>query len=197
LLCFLFLINRAMLKITEVKPNLLIELEGRPYQVLSAAHQMLGRGYGMTRAKLKDLKSGAIIERVFKGNETIKEVSLEKIKAFYLWQKEKEFHFIDVQGEKEFILFEEQVGFLKNFLKEGERVEILFFQDEPLLLNLPVKMAFKVVETEPGIRGDRETPGTKRAKIETGFEVRVPLFVKEGEIILVDTRDGSYVGRAK
>lgn len=186
-----------MLKITEIKTGLLIKLEGRPYQVLNAAHQMLGRGYGMTRAKLKDLKSGTIIERVFKGNETVEEATLEKIEAFYLWQKDDKFHFMDIRGEKEFVLSKEQIGFSQNFLKEGEKVEILVFQEEPLLLNLPVKMAFKVIETEPGLRGDRETPGTKKAKIETGFEVRVPLFIEEGEIILVDTRDGSYVGRIK
>lgn len=186
-----------MLKITELKPGVLIELEGVPFQVISASHQMLGRGHGMTRAKLKNLKTGALIERVFRNNETILEAEIEKIKATYLWNDKNHFYFMDIASLEQFSLAAESVGFAKNFLKEGEEVEINLFKKEPLGINLPIKINLKVVETEPEVRTGRETPGTKGAVLETGYKIQVPLFIKKGDIIKVDTRTGSYIERAK
>jgi len=186
-----------MLKITELKPGILIELEGIPYQIITASHKMLGRGHGMVKTKLKNLKTGAQIERVFKGNEVLKEANLNKTKALFLWQDKDNFYFMDAQTSSQFSLPAASVGFAKNFLVEGGEVEILMFLDKPLSVNLPIKMELKVVETEPGIRGGRETPGTKKAVLETGFATQVPLFIKKGDIIRVDTRDGKYVERKK
>jgi len=186
-----------MLKITELKPGVLIELDGTPCQIITASHKMLGRGHAMTKAKLKNLKTGAQIERVFKGNDVLQEVNLSKIKAIFLWHDKANFHFMDLQTSSQFSLPSAPIGFAKNFLIEGSEVEILMFSDKPLSVNLPIKMGFKVVETEPGIRGGRETPGTKKAVLETGFAIQAPLFIKEGDTVIVDTRDGKYVERAK
>jgi elongation factor P len=186
-----------MLKITELKPNVLIEVDGEPFLILSASHQKLGRGQAMTRAKLKSLETGAITERVFKGNETIKEASLDKTKASYLYQSNENFYFMDNQTFEQFTLSKSALGFSANFLKEGQIVEILSFKNKPINISLPIKIQLLVTETEPGIRGGRETPGTKRAVLETGFALQVPLFIKEGDKILVDTRDGRYIERVK
>lgn len=186
-----------MLKITDLKPNVLIELEGKPYLVLSASHQMLGRGHGMTKAELKNLETGARVIRVFRGDETIKEANLEKTKAIYLYKDKENFYFMDSKTLEQFSLLSSFLGFSKNFLKEGNEIEILYFSEKPITVNLPVKINLKVKETEPGVRGGRETPGTKKAVLETGFALQVPLFIKEVDEILVDTRDGSYVERVK
>lgn len=186
-----------MLKITELKPNVLIEIDGKPFLVLSASHQILGRGHGMTTTKLKNLETGAQKERVFRGEETVKEANLTKIKATYLYQDGKNFYFMNKQTYEQFSFPNLSLGFSKNFLKEGQEIEIFSFKDKPININLPIKIDLKIKETEPGIRGGRETPGTKKAILETGYPLQVPLFIKEGDTIKVDTRNGSYVERVK
>jgi elongation factor P len=186
-----------MLKITDLKPNVLIELEGKPFLVLSSSHKMLGRGQGMTRTKLKDLESGTTIERVFKGEGTIKEASLDKTKASYLYKSGENFYFMDNQTFEQFTLSKSALGFSANFLKEGQIVEILSFKNKPINISLPIKIELLVAETEPGVRGGRETAGTKKAVLETGFILQVPLFIKKGDKIIVDTRDGKYIERVK
>jgi len=185
------------MKITDLKSGVLIELEGAPYQVLSASHRMLGRGHGMTKTKLKNLKTGAHVERVFRGDEVIKEANLTKTKVSYLYQDKENFFFMDNKTFQQFSLPASCIGFSKNFLKEGQEVEILSFLEKPISVNLPIKIDLKVMETEPGLKGGRETPGTKKAVLETGFALQVPLFIKEGDIIKVDTREGKYVERKK
>lgn len=151
----------------------------------------------MTRVKLKNLKTGSIIERVFRGNDAIKEASLERTKASYLYRDQENFYFMDSQTLKQFSISKEQMGFFNNFLKESDEVEILVFQDKPMSINLPIKIDLKVIESEPGIKGGRETAGTKKATLETGYTLQVPLFIKQGDIIKVDTRDGKYIERVK
>jgi len=190
------MLSGKMLKISELKPNILIELDGAPYQIVSSTQQMLGRGHAMARTKLKNLETGAIVDRVFRGNDLVKEANLQRNKATYLYRDPNNFYFMDSQTFDNFSLGESIVGFSKHFLKEGTEIEILSFLDKPLSLNLPIKMDFKVIEAESGVKGGRETAGTKRVVIETGFALQVPLFIKEGDIIKVDTRDGKYIERA-
>lgn len=187
----------ANLKITSLKSGILIELQNQPYLVLSASHQMLGRGHGMTKTKLKNLETGAIIERVFKGNETIKEAELSKTKASYLYRNGENYFFMNSNTFEQFPFKKTALGNFSNFLKEGQELEIFFFKGRPINVNLPIKIELKVAETEPGIRGGRETPGTKKAILETGYSLQVPLFIREGDEILVDTRDGKYIERVK
>ncbi|MCX6806597.1 MAG: elongation factor P [Candidatus Berkelbacteria bacterium] len=184
-----------MLKITQIKTGVLIEVNNVPYQVISASYQMLGRGHGMVRAKLKNLQSGATSEKVFRGGETIKEANLTKIKASYLYHDQSSLHFMENETMEQFAMPENQIGFAKNFLKEGTEIEIFSFLDKPISVNLPIKIELEVAETEPGIKGSRETAGTKKAILETGYAIQVPLFIKEGDIIKVDTRDGKYIER--
>jgi len=185
-----------MLKITELKPGTFIELNGQPFEVISASHQVLGRGYGMTTAKLKNLLTGTQSERVFRRNELIKEAEMEKRKANFLWRDKNNFYFLEQETQQRFAIPASLVGFSGNFLVKGVEVEIVFFSEEPILVNLPIKLTLKVKEAEPGLRGGRETPGTKRVILETGYTIQAPLFIKEGDVIIVDTRTGKYLGRA-
>jgi elongation factor P len=186
-----------MLKITSLKPGVLIELNNIPYQVISASFNMLGRGHSMTKTKLKNLTTGAVIEMVFKGNDLLKEAEIERKKAQFLYQDKDRYFFMDNETYEQFSLPAFLLGMSKDFLKEGSEIEVLYHQNKPIDINLPIKMAFQVIETEPGIRGGRETPGTKKAKIETGATLAVPLFIQENDIILIDTRTGKYVERVK
>lgn len=186
-----------MLKITELKPGVMIELGDTPYQVISSSFNMLGRGHAMAKAKLKNLLTGAVCDRVFKGSEAIKEAHLSHKKATYLYQDKNEYNFMDNETFEQFAFSQDLIGFAKNFLKDGQEVEILYYDNNPISINLPIKIALKIIEAEPNVRGGRETPGTKKATLETGFAILVPLFIKENDTIVVDTRNGTYVGREK
>lgn len=186
-----------MLKITDLKPGVLIELQGDPFLVLSSYFKLLGRGRGMTKAKLKNIKTGATTEKVFRGNDTASEAHLEKKKASYLYHNEGDFCFMDKESYEQFSIPAEVIDFSRHFLIEGQEIEILYFKEKPLNVALPIKTNLKVKETEPGVRGGRETAGTKKAVLETGFIVQVPLFIKEGDLVKIDTREGKYIERVK
>ncbi len=186
-----------LLKITALKPGILIEISDTPYQVVSSSFNMLGRGHAMAKTKLKNLTSGAVTEKVFKGSELIKEAEISRQKANFLYQDKDKYFFMDSKTYEQFSFGVSILGTAKNFLKSEQEVEILYFDDKPISVDLPIKIALKIIEAEPNVRGDRETPGTKKAKTETGASINVPLFIKEGDIIVVDTRDGKYIERAK
>lgn len=186
-----------MLRITDLKPGILIELDGNPFLVLSSSWKLLGRGRGMTKTKLRNLQTGAIIERVFRGNDVVKEANLIKTKAIFLYKEKDNFYFMEKNTFNQFSLSGEVLGFSKNFLKEGAEIEMLNFSGKPININMPIKVNLRVQETEAGIKGGRETAGTKKAVLETGFVTQVPLFIKNGDVIKVDTRDGKYIERVK
>ena len=186
-----------MLKITDLKPGVLIELEENPFLVLSSSWKLLGRGRSMAKTKLKNLATGTIIEKVFRGNDTAYEVQIERKKTSYLYHNEENYYFMDKQTYEQFSLPEKVISFSKNFLIEGQEVEILYFKDKPVNITLPIKINLKIKETEPGVRGGRETAGTKKAVLETNFTTQVPLFIKEGDTVKIDTREGKYLERVK
>ncbi len=186
-----------MYSITDLKKGLTIELSGAPFLILDSQHSKLGRGGGMMWTKLKNLESGEIIERNFKGNEKIKEAVLESRKAQYLYREGENYFFMDTSSFEQFSLKAKQVQDKIKFIKEGEVIEIIYFAKKPINLSIPIKVNLRVVKTEPGLRGDRETSGTKPAVTENGVVVQVPLFIKEGDLVCIDTRTGSYVTRVK
>lgn len=184
-----------MLSITDLRIGTTIELEGAPHVVLSYSHNKMGRGGAVVRTKIKNLKTGATYERTFHGNDKVEEASLGERQAIYLYESDGQYTFMDNATYDQFTMSNDQLGDTTKYLVEGSPVKMMFYAGQPISVNLPIKMEFKVAHTEPGVRGDTAQGGTKPAKLETNTTVTVPLFVNIGDTIRVDTRDGSYIER--
>lgn len=185
-----------MLTINDLKPGRKIIFNNAPYEVVSAEHSKLGRGGGILRSKIKNLLDGSQIEKTFAGAEKLEEANLEMRKAQFLYADELNCYFMDQENFEQFEITTKQVGQKKNFLREGENIDILYFSDEPINIQLPLKINLKITYTEPGFKGNTASTVQKPATTETGANVLVPLFIKEGDEIVVDTRSGEYVERA-
>ncbi len=186
-----------MLSLNEIKTGVTIELEGAPYEVVKYQHSKMGRGGAVLRTTLKNLLTGNNIERTFHGEEKFNPVNLEHHKAQFLYRQGSDFVFMDSQNFDQFNIGSSIIGFASNFLKDGQEVDLIFYNGQPINTQLPTKMPFKVTEAEPAVRGDTATNPQKNITIETGMTLRAPMFINAGDTILVDTRDGSYLERAK
>jgi len=185
-----------MLSLSEVKVGTKIELDNDPYEVVFREHSKIGRGGAVLRTKLKNLRTGGVVNRTFQGNESLKEADLTLNKAQFLYSEGQEFHFMDGRTYEQFSLNREQLGESAKFLKEETIVNILVFNGRPVNVDLPIKIELKVIEAPPALRGNTADGGTKQVQLETGHSISVPLFIKQGDIIKVNTRDGKYVERA-
>ena len=185
-----------MLSINDLKLGSKVIFQNQPHQVIFAQHSKLGRGGGILRTKLKNLISGATIEKTFAGRETIAPAELESQKAQFLYHDDQEYYFMNSATFEQFSLDKNQIGDLARFLKEEAKVDILYFYDKPINVNLPIKITLEVSYAEPGFRGNTASTVTKPATLETGAQINVPLFIKVGDKIVVDTRTGEYVERA-
>lgn len=186
-----------MIPATNLRTGVSFEDNGQIYLVLSYEHIKMGRGSANIKVKVKNLRSGALTEKSFISGARVEEISLEKRKVQYLYLDKDSYHFMDSKTFEQFSLGRQMLGDQAKFLKEGMEVEILSYEEEPLAVDLPIKMEFKVAETGPGIRGDSVSNIYKDAVLENDLTVRVPLFIKAGDRILVDTRTGEYVERIK
>lgn len=184
-----------MLYLTDLKPGATFIYNNDPHEVVSSEHSKQGRGGAIMRTRIQNLITGALFDRTFKGNESFEEADIEKKKAQFLYKEGTDYSFMDPNSYEQFSLSEEQIGSKKNFLKEGAEIEILYFQNKPINISLPIKMDFKVTYTEPGFKGNTQSATTKPATLETDYKVQVPLFVKIGDIIKIDTRTGGYLER--
>lgn len=186
-----------MISLNEVKVGKIVKYDDKLYEVIWAQHSKVGRGGAILRSKIKNLLTGAIIDKTFKGNEKLEEVDLERKKYQYLYAEDGNYYFMDPVNFEQITLNEEQVGSKKDFLVESTDLEIVFHDEKPLSLIMPIKMTFQITYTEPGIKGDtKSSTSLKSAQIQTGATIKVPLFINSGEKVVVDTRDGSYVERA-
>lgn len=174
-----------------------VELGGEPYIVVDAQHVKPGKGGAFCRTKLKSLKSGSVIERTFRVGEKLDEPNLEEKEVQYLYSAEGQYYFMEVNTFEQLFLREDQIGESKNYLKENMVLNILYFNENPIGIDLPLSVELTIVRTDPGIRGDTATGGSKPAVLETGAVVKVPLYLNEGDIIKVDTRTGEFIERVK
>ena len=186
-----------MLGITDLKTGVAIIYEGAPCVVVTYEHSKLGRGGAIMRTKLKNLKSGATFDITFKGSDKFEEAPLQKRVCTYLYPEGERLLFMDASSFDQFEMPKAQLGAKAGFLKEGSEVQILFFDDAAVSLELPIKLDIAVSHTEPGVKGDTVSGGTKPATLETGATVAVPLFIKIGDILRVNTVEGTYVERAR
>ena len=185
-----------MLSITNLKNGTKISLDNEPYVVVSYYHSKMGRGGAVVKTKLKNLKTGGVIDKTFQGADKVEEANLTKKNATYLYSDETSAYFMDAETFDQFEISLPKVGEDKKYLVEDSSVDLLYFNNEPLNIELPIKMTFRIISAPPAIKGNSAGSVTKKVTIETGSQIDAPLFIKENDKIVVDTRSGSYVERA-
>lgn len=183
------------LSINEIKSGVTILVEGDVYMVIETQHVKPGKGAAFVRAKMRNLKTGNIQDRTFRGDEKIEEAYVEEKKLQYSYASGNMYHFIDQESFEEVAISEDYIEDKKKFLKDNLEVLGYFYKNETLNINLPNFIEVTITHTEPGIKGDTAKSGTKPAEIETGAAIQVPLFINAGDKIKVDTRTGGYVER--
>ncbi|HZH91749.1 MAG TPA: elongation factor P [Pyrinomonadaceae bacterium] len=189
----------ALVGANELKRKMLISVEGHPYTVLEVFFASpTARGAAtMVRTRLRQLLTGAVLEKSFKATEKFAEPDVQYVPASFLYSDGEGFHFMDESSYEQFMFTGEQVGDDQGYLKEGVSLQILKYNGAPVSLQLPQYVELVVTETEPGMRGDTAAGGaSKKAKLETGLSVNLPLFIKEGETVRVNTQTGEVAGRA-
>jgi elongation factor P len=185
-----------MISTADFKNGVNILVDGEPYQIIWFQNHKPGKGGAVMRTKMKHLRRGSIIERSFKSGEKFESVSLERQKKQFLYVAGNEYNFMDMTSYEQVGYPKEQLGNAPMFLTENMEVDAFYLQGEFIGIELPISVALKVIETVPGIKGDSVSNMMKPAKLETGADIQVPLFIKEGDVIKVDTRTGEYLERA-
>lgn len=180
----------------ELRVGLAIDIDNQPYQILWADFMRTAQRKPVMRTKLRNLITGQVLELTFKPGDKVEEANLERRTANFMYRQGDEFQFMDNETFEQFAFSKEQVGEISNFVKENTDVDVMLFNEKPVTISLPPKVVLVVTEAAPGVKGDSATNATKRVKVETGYEVAVPLFIKEGEKIRINTETGEYVERA-
>lgn len=185
-----------MYTITDLKPGRAITLDGEPFLILSSQFGRKSQSKANMQCKLKNLKNGSIVAKNFQGSEKIEPAEVGYRHVQYLYAGSGVRSFMDLQTYDQFELPDETIGDGVQFLTDGMEVDALMFEEKPIGIKLPVTVILEIVETSPGLRGDTAQGGDKPAKLSSGATINVPLFVKEGEKIKVNTESGEYVERA-
>ena len=185
-----------MIDAGDLRPGSVFERDGQLLVCVSNSHMKMGRGTAQVRAKLRNLRSGAIIDETFRPEQRFPRVRIEKRQMQYLYADGDQHHFMDTQNYDQVALSAEKLGDALSYIKESAEILVLSFEGEAIGVELPTSVDLQVAETDPGFKGDTATGGTKPARLETGITVQVPLFVNQGDTIKVDTRSGEYMERA-
>ena len=178
-----------MVNINDIKNGMTILVDGNIYQVLDFQHVKPGKGAAFVKAKLKNLRTGAIYEQTFNSSIKVEKAMIEKKTMQYLYV------FMNMNDYSQVELPVSQIEEESKYLTENAMVDIMYFNNEMLGVNIPEKVELEVVKTEPGVKGNTATTATKEAKLSTGLTIRVPMFIDEGDIVIVSTKDGKYVSR--
>ena len=178
----------------EFKKGLKIQFDGAPYTIVDFQHVKPGKGGAFVRTKLKHMRLGRVIDNTFRAGEKVELVDFDEKRMQFLY-KDDRYHFMDLDTYDQISLSAEEVGEARDFLKENTEVEILFIESSPVTVELPNFIEIRIAKTDPGIRGDTASGGSKPATLETGAVIQVPLFLNEGDVVKVDTRSGDYLGR--
>ncbi len=186
-----------MYNASDLRKGLKIQLDNEPYIITEFQFSKPGKGQALYRCKLKNMITGAIIDRTYRSVDTFQPAPLEERTMQYLYNQENEFCFMDVESYEQAFLTTDQVGEAKNYLTDNLEVEILFFGDRPIGITLPNFVDLAVGRADPWVKGDSVAGDTKPVTVETGYVLRVPPFIEEGDKITIDTRTGEYVTRVK
>lgn len=182
---------------SEFKSGLKLMIDGDPYSVVENEFVKPGKGQAFSRVKLRNLKTGRILERTYKSGESVEGADVIELTLQYLYNDGEMWHFMDTGNYEQYMADEKAMSDAGQWLKGEEECIVTLWNGHPLTVAAPNFVTLQITETDPGVRGDTATGGTKPATLETGAVVKVPLFVEEGEIVRVDTRTGAYMSRAK
>ena len=182
---------------TDLKKNVLITLDGQPYKVIEYSQKVMGRGGSIVNVRVKNLITGALIPKTFKGQEKIEPAEVTTKKVQYLYKDEDKFYFMDPSTFEQYELSNDLVGDSKDFMKDGDEMEVQFYNGSAINLTLPKNLWLEVTYTENAVKGDTSTSVMKDATLETGVVVKVPAFIKTGDVISVDTETYAYRERQK
>lgn len=182
---------------TDLKKNVLITLDGQPYKVIEYSQKVMGRGGSIVNVRVKNLITGALIPKTFKGQEKIEPAEVTTKKVQYLYKDEDKFYFMDPTTFEQYELSKDLVGDSKDFMKDGDDMEIQFYNGSAINLTLPKNLWLEVTYTENAVKGDTSTSVMKDATLETGVVIKVPAFIKTGDIVSVDTETYAYRERQK
>ncbi len=185
-----------MIGVNDIKNGMTLIIEGNIYQVLEFLHVKPGKGSAFMKTKLKNMRTGGIVEKTFNTNIKFEKANITRTNVQYLYNTGDTYYFMNMETYEQLELPEAQVGDSKDYLIENSTVDVVFYENELLGINLPEKVEFTVVSTEPAVKGNTTNNAQKDAYVETGLLVRVPLFIEQGEKILVTTKDGKYSSRA-
>lgn len=185
-----------MISSNDFRTGVTVEIDNAVWQVVDFQHVKPGKGAAFVRAKMKNVKTGAIIERTFNAGEKLPKAHVDKRNMQYLYASDGVYNFMDNENFEQITLSDEQLGNARDFLKENMVLGIMMFQGTVIGVDMPNSVELEVIETDPGIKGDTATGGTKNAKLETGYTIRVPLFINIGDVLRIDTRSGDYIERA-
>ncbi len=190
-----FMLCKNMLSLNEIKLGILLKINNEPYTVIKSDHHKVARGGGVLKTKLKNLISGNVIEKTFQGNDKAELAETQEKFAQYLYKDENEAYFMDNETYDQFTISIEQLGDTLKWMKDGTDVKVLYFDNKPVSVKLPVKVELKITSAPPGVKGNSAGNVTKTVSLETGAEISAPMFVNEGDIVRINTETGEYVER--
>lgn len=186
-----------MIDTSGFRRGLRIEMNGEPFLMVEFQHVKPGKGGAFVRTKLKSLISGNVLEKTFRSGEKVDTPDLEEKEMQYTYQDADGRHFMDLETYEDVLMTDDSIGDACNFLSDGLTINVLYHNGSPIAVELPIFVELTITETDPGVKGDTASGGSKPAVLETGASVQVPLFLSEGEMIKIDTRTGEYVERVK
>ncbi|MCM8747988.1 elongation factor P [Thermomicrobiaceae bacterium CFH 74404] len=184
-----------MIETGDLRKGLTLQIDGDLVRVLDFQHVKQGRGSAFVRLTLRNLRTGATTTTTVQAGSRFQVAPLERHRVQFLYEEEGQYHFMDLESFEQFALDREALGDAVNYLKENMTLDLLTYEGQAVEVELPVTVDLRVVETDPGVRGDTATGGTKPARLETGLVVNVPLFVSIDDVVKVDTRTGEYIER--
>ena len=185
-----------MISTNDVKPGMALSLDNGLFQIVEYQHVKPGKGKAFVRMKLKNVESGAVLDRTFRADEDVDQAIIEKKDHQYLYRDDLGFHFMDMETYSQFAVSGDLIADDQKFMTEGMTVILVMHEGLPLGVDLPAAVELKVTEAEPAVKGDRVSGATKQVTVETGLLVQVPLFIDAGDVIKVDTRSSAYLTRA-
>jgi elongation factor P len=180
----------------DLKNGMTLNLDGQLWNVIEFQHVKPGKGGAFVRTKMRSVLSGKVVEKTFNAGVKVEVASVEKRNMQYLYRDGQDFMFMDSTNYDQISISKQTVGEAVDYLLENAAVVVAMHEGNPLFIEMPASVELLITYTEPGLQGDRSSGGTKPATVETGITIQVPLFIKQGEKVLVDTRTGAYLGRA-
>jgi elongation factor P len=181
---------------SEFRKGLKIEIDGEPFEIVEFQHVKPGKGSAFVRTSIRSLLTGRVLQPTFKSGDKVGRPDIEEKEMQYLYKQGEDYYFMDTRSYEQTFINQKVLGDQRSFLKENVNASILFFNGKAIGVSLPNSVDLRVVKCDPGVRGDTVSGALKPAVLETGYQVQVPLFINEGDIIRIDTRDGKYLTRA-